>query len=582
LVRLVLTVALLLSALGAARGTIAGEPIYPDLRTKPPSGLYFEFASSGRILLRFDNTVGNYGGRLEIVGGTARNAPIYQNVYDKTVGGNQVVHRRVASNLVYHPEHNHFHFADFARYELLKRDSMGVYQVTRLAGAKTSFCILDYVRVNTSGPSSGQYNTCGDTVQGLSAGWGDTYFSGLPGQFIDVGTRILADGFYAVRSIADPYNRLLESNNDNNVGITYFKVSSGQISTIVKPPICDAHPGSGRVGTKIAFTCTGFKAGETVDIYWHSPNTTPRQNVKASPEGNLSVSFTIPESSLGNHYVIAEGRTSGKRAAALFNTKPSLALVTKSGPVGTTLGMNARGFSAGETVAIKIHVDGSGVATLTRLTASAVGKASGPITIPPAAYGARQVEAVGESSGARASATFTVQASLALDPSSVPAGSEGKAILFGFGSLDQVKVIVLPDGPELGQGQATSRGSARANAIALQIPADLAPGNYQVQATGLKSGASAVAALNVTASVTTSEERPDTLPRSTDEEDPAPQEATATPTAATIATTVPTAEPTAVPTEEPTEVPTATPTATPTEVPTEESSDTEEDASSGT
>jgi DNA gyrase inhibitor GyrI len=374
------------------------------------------------------------------------------------------------------------------------------------------------------------------------------------------------------------------------VGITYFKVSSGQISTIVKPPICDAHPGSGRVGTKIAFTCTGFKAGETVDIYWHSPNTTPRQNVKASPEGNLSVSFTIPESSLGNHYVIAEGRTSGKRAAALFNTKPSLALVTKSGPVGTTLGMNARGFSAGETVAIKIHVDGSGVATLTRLTASAVGKASGPITIPPAAYGARQVEAVGESSGARASATFTVQASLALDPSSVPAGSEGKAILFGFGSLDQVKVIVLPDGPELGQGQATSRGSARANAIALQIPADLAPGNYQVKATGLKSGASAVAALNVTAAVTTSEERPDTLPRSTDEEDPASQEATATPTVARIATTVPiaepttvpTAEPTAVPTEEPTEMPTATPTATPTEVPTEESSDTEEDASSGT
>ena len=179
---------LLFVAHGPSRNTIAGSPLYPDLRTNPPRGLYFETTGNGNVLLRFDNTVGNHGGRLEITANIGGNSRIYQNVYDKKTGGTQVIRRHVASDLIYHPAHNHFHFADFARYELLEANSVGAYRVTARAGIKTSFWILDYVRVLSSGPSWPQYTTCGATVQGLSAGWGDTYFGylpdGLSGRFV--------------------------------------------------------------------------------------------------------------------------------------------------------------------------------------------------------------------------------------------------------------------------------------------------------------------------------------------------------------------------------------------------------------
>jgi hypothetical protein len=166
-------------------GPAAGPPLYPDLQTLAPGGLYIERGSDGRFRLRFDNTVGNYGGRLELTVDGARN--IYQNVYDQYSGGSRALQQRVSSDLIYHPEHNHFHFKDFARYELLKQDRAGVYRPTSRRGSKTSFCILDYERMTTSGPAYAQYTTCGATIQGLSAGWGDTYYAGLPEQWIDLG-----------------------------------------------------------------------------------------------------------------------------------------------------------------------------------------------------------------------------------------------------------------------------------------------------------------------------------------------------------------------------------------------------------
>src|SRR5215211_3808663 len=110
----------------ANAASAAGFPLYPDLVTLPPSGLYIERGANGHYLLRFANTVGNLGGRLEIAVGPGTR-DLYQNVYDQYVGGTRVIRQRVGSDLIYHPEHNHFHFKDFARYELLKRDDAGAY-----------------------------------------------------------------------------------------------------------------------------------------------------------------------------------------------------------------------------------------------------------------------------------------------------------------------------------------------------------------------------------------------------------------------------------------------------------------------
>ncbi|HKG26063.1 MAG TPA: lysyl oxidase family protein, partial [Thermomicrobiales bacterium] len=346
-------VALALSLVGpwlVSRQAVAGSPLYPDLRTLKPTGLYFEHAGNGHYLLRFNNTVGNYGGRLEISVDGERN--IYQNVYDQKVGGNRVIHQRVASDLIYHPAHNHFHFQGFARYDLLQRNSVGHYKFLR-RGSKTTFCILDYVRLTTSGPASPQYTTCGATFQGLSAGWGDTYYSALAGQAIDLGQSPLPDGNFAVSSTADPDNRLMETDNDNNVGVTYFTVRDGEISVTGTPPLCTVDPDTGQVGATFTLRCSRFGNGEKVDVYWANTSSSPLKTVVATSSGSVSASLVVPESELGNHFVVAKGRSSGKQAAAPFNTTARLTISPSRGVVGTSVNATLSGFSSGETVTIR-------------------------------------------------------------------------------------------------------------------------------------------------------------------------------------------------------------------------------------
>ena len=87
-----------------------------------------------------------------------------------------------------------------------------------------------------SGSYSAQYTACGQTLQGLTVGWGDTYGGWLVEQWIDLGLSPLADGEYAVRSTANPANKLYESNNSNNVARTYFTVRNGAITNVRTTP----------------------------------------------------------------------------------------------------------------------------------------------------------------------------------------------------------------------------------------------------------------------------------------------------------------------------------------------------------
>src|SRR6187200_819669 len=93
----------------------AGAPLYPELQTAPPTRLSIQqlWMNDGLLhyVLRFDNTVENHGGRLEIVANLQQSRDIYQNVYDQPQGGNLVVHRRITTDLIFHPTHNHFHLA---------------------------------------------------------------------------------------------------------------------------------------------------------------------------------------------------------------------------------------------------------------------------------------------------------------------------------------------------------------------------------------------------------------------------------------------------------------------------------------
>jgi hypothetical protein len=213
----------------------AGPALYPDLRTLPPGDLRFdEVTNPGRVLLRFSNTIMNEGpGRLELEGDADPNKKtvkkVYQNLYDAPIGGTRVSHTRINGRIIYHAAHSHFHFADFAAYELLKKDGSGNYLGTG-AGTKTSFCITDNDPQRGGYPP--QYTTCQRQKQGLTPGWGDTYGAHLPEQWIDVGEDELEDGEYGLKSTVDPLGLLNEGGGGgegNNTAITYFTVDGGDI-----------------------------------------------------------------------------------------------------------------------------------------------------------------------------------------------------------------------------------------------------------------------------------------------------------------------------------------------------------------
>ena len=239
------------AALLSASGALAATPLYPNLKTLAPKDLRFDTATingSTHQVLRFSNTAWNAGeGRLELRARTVstpsgKKTRVRQRIYDDAGGYTS----KYAGDFVYHASHNHFHFQDFAEYELWTRAdydrwlSGGQGQAQR-RGTKTTFCIMDTDRVQAipGSPTSAYYTTCGKYVQGLSVGWGDTYRYHLPEQWIDLGTSRLADGQYVLRSIADPKNRLYESDNKNDAGregqqdnaaVTFFSVQGGTIT----------------------------------------------------------------------------------------------------------------------------------------------------------------------------------------------------------------------------------------------------------------------------------------------------------------------------------------------------------------
>ncbi len=245
----------LLSATPKAQA--APNYLYPNLKTLEPTDLRFGTAKingTRHKVLRFSNSVVNVGqGPVDLRGktvntSTGKKTRVFQRIYD-SAGSYKTT--KAVGLFAYHPAHHHMHFGDFAEYQIWTKRAynrwvnMGRDDQERFEekGTKTTFCVLDYERLRPGlpgSPSSEVYGTCGETRQGLSVGWADTYESNLPGQFIDLGRGGLPNGDYVLRSVADPKNRIYESPNRRlghwresrvkNAAVTFFKVRNGTIT----------------------------------------------------------------------------------------------------------------------------------------------------------------------------------------------------------------------------------------------------------------------------------------------------------------------------------------------------------------
>ncbi|GAA4694706.1 lysyl oxidase family protein [Nocardioides conyzicola] len=201
----------------------------PDLRSLPAWGISL---SKNSKYLRFSATVWNAGDSPLVVDGFRQNGKdlmdAYQYFFD--ADGNQTGYQSVG-HLHWDPKpsHQHWHFEDFARYSLLRKD-----KTEAAVSKKEAFCLANTDAVDLTVPSAAwkPENTnlatsCGDYSslsirEVLAAGWGDTYTQYRAGQSFPIAK--LPNGVYYIAVAANPDGHLVETSTTNNVALRKIRL----------------------------------------------------------------------------------------------------------------------------------------------------------------------------------------------------------------------------------------------------------------------------------------------------------------------------------------------------------------------
>jgi hypothetical protein len=192
------------------------QELRPNLVAFPAASLSLSVVREGNVTkLRFTTTSWNNGsGRLELRAGEVSSDGQRRKVYQRVYLSDSGYYDKYAGEFEFHPEHDHFHFGNYALYTLKPVSAPGASQ---RQSSKTTFCVMDTTKVNTSlpgAPLSAVYATCGSEIQGMSIGWGDTYGASLPGQEFNVTD--LPEGDYDIIIDIDPKSQLVESTRVDN------------------------------------------------------------------------------------------------------------------------------------------------------------------------------------------------------------------------------------------------------------------------------------------------------------------------------------------------------------------------------
>jgi hypothetical protein len=239
-------VALLGAVLVAAGVGLAGraqagdaERRLPDLIVYAPFGLELT-AKDGHARLGFASAAANVGaGPLVVQGRRRPGAETMAAVQEVELADGSFEEVGGVGRLRYvvSPDHVHWHFLPFMRYELHPAGSPGRV----LRDSKTGFCLGD--RFDTSRQLAGKpeksafFSRCGlrspyrlGVREGISVGWGDDYKATLEGQYVDITD--LPGGLYVLVHWVNQGRNLRESRYDNDVSSTLLRLerSGGRIT----------------------------------------------------------------------------------------------------------------------------------------------------------------------------------------------------------------------------------------------------------------------------------------------------------------------------------------------------------------
>jgi hypothetical protein len=218
----------------------------PDLVMSAPYDLTIDrHTIPGHVLLRATSSINNRGtGPLELRGHRSG---------ARTMTVTQVIHRGNGTRS-FHPtaallgykfvsgqrfgfrvaNERYWKFRGAARFQLWSLDAEDKAVKLIRFGPKLFYCFRDLVRTHPSGrsPRHFVFPACSQNPRqqrvtlGTSVGWSDVYPYSYPEQWIDVtGLR----GRFAYVIVADPFNRILESNELNNLSETFVGLPSGRV-----------------------------------------------------------------------------------------------------------------------------------------------------------------------------------------------------------------------------------------------------------------------------------------------------------------------------------------------------------------
>lgn len=228
-------------AVAAARASIPRVPL-PDLIALPAWGIATH-NESGHDLLDFSATVYNGGPGPLVVEGFRSGSRLAMSAYQFFYRGSRQVGlvRVGAMHYDARPTHQHWHFQDFAKYDLIDNR----HRQVRTSG-KEAFCLAptDAIDLLAPGavpnPGNGDLSTaCGDITsiwvrEVLASGWGDTYSQQRAGQSIDITG--LPNGSYWIRVSANPADRLYETTRSDNVSLRHVILGGVPGSRTVRVP----------------------------------------------------------------------------------------------------------------------------------------------------------------------------------------------------------------------------------------------------------------------------------------------------------------------------------------------------------
>ena len=286
----------------AREGNAQVVELKPNLVALPASELSVVIDSAtSRPNLRFSTMSWNNGtGPLELGAGAIDLNQLTRKVYQRVYLNDGTFNDYLAGDFVYHPEHAHFHFEDYALYRLVPVNAPGA---SERQSAKTTFCVMDTNKMpNVPGPAFAVYATCGAEIQGMSIGWADRYGAHLAGQSFDVTNS--PDGDYDLIINIDPRLRILESNESDNSSCVRIRlnVSSRSVQTLgsctsqAPVSVTSITPNFGYQGTvvhDVKIVGTGFVPGMAVGFENGSGPAPVASDIQYVDANNITVMVTV-------------------------------------------------------------------------------------------------------------------------------------------------------------------------------------------------------------------------------------------------------------------------------------------------